>query len=440
MKNFIKIQILIFLILIFTAYGCFLDSGDDETGTPTTLTGNGILTVNATYTGTAKTDGSGRIYVYLYTSLRTAQDTPVYQGSTDSEADNTEKAISVKGIAAGDYYVLVLYDYKLHNQNIAGNTDRYALYESVNNTTAYLYEAAQVAVADNNPVELDLSFGDDYQIGSDGRYMSSLVVTAAYTGTVTAGYQIYAYLYNSLSTTAQSPVYQAGTSDLTGGTGVITLENILAIKDNECYRLVIFYDADNNAAASAGDPYCIYDSKQYIGDAAEVILSSSSAGSISQTFSNSNKFGTDGAYLVSDAVGSLNVQVKYTGTPFTDGTGFIYMQLYTSAEGLGTAPATTKTYQADSNGITPDGGGYYTITISDVPVGDYYVLIFYDYKLQTTPGRPGKDDRYILYNNTPYTDEADLASIVYGNTTPLGTVSFGDDYKLLGGTNSYMSH
>jgi hypothetical protein len=163
----LKLSILfIVLSIVFIALGCESNTDSNETGSAGCPTGNGTLEVKVTYNGTIKTDGTGKIYVYLYSSLGTAKDPTCYSASTASEAPiGSEQTITINGIPAGNYYVLILYDNQHHNQGIAGNGDKYELYNNTGSKSA----ATQVVVSDGSTTSLTgISFDDANPLGPSG--------------------------------------------------------------------------------------------------------------------------------------------------------------------------------------------------------------------------------------------------------------------------------
>lgn len=161
---------LVLLVALISA-GCGGDGGESETGSPTKTPpagGTGAVVVKVSYTGTARTTGTGKLFAYLYKSLSTAQAVPDYQASSETEAAvGTEYTLTLNNVAAGDYYLLIVYDSKLHNQHDAGNGDRYVLY----NGQHLAGSAAVVAVQAGATTTLSgISFGDEFQLGSGGSF------------------------------------------------------------------------------------------------------------------------------------------------------------------------------------------------------------------------------------------------------------------------------
>jgi hypothetical protein len=118
--------------------------------------------------------------------------------------------------------------------------------------------------------------------------------------------------------------------------------------------------------------------------------------------------------------GSLSVTAQYTGT-LTDetqlGDGKLYVYLFE------TAPVDSKAVK-DYDTSTPAAvelSTDYIIELNDLPVGDYYMMIFYDYKKHTNTV-PGKSDRYTLYNAQTCSNNGALltaVTITEDNTTEI---------------------
>jgi hypothetical protein len=437
MKKFINSLCAVILIVTFSATGCFLSSGDDENKTPASPVGNGTLEVKATYNGSVQDiskPGTKKIYVYVFSTLDTAQSTRVYEASTDAAATlSVEYTITISSMAAGSYYVLAFYDYKQHNDNVAGKDDRYILY----NNTPYSANASTVAISDGNTTTLNgISFGDSYSFGDKGSFMSmtipagTLEITATYTG-VTGGSgtgNIYACVFSSLGSTAQSPLYQGSTSAL--APGVITISNI----PTGNYYVVLFYDyADNGGdIAGEGDPYAIYNSAQYIEEADQVAIGENTTAQISQSFSESNTLALNGAYKVNPGSGTLEVKATYNGTAKeATASGKIYVYLYSSLANAQTTPLYSAS--TDSEAVV---GDEYTLTVSDVAAGSYYVLVFYDYRLHAS-NVAGRYDRYELYNNTGSMSGASQVVITDSTTTSLAGISFDNTWQF-GSDGAYL--
>lgn len=327
-------------------------------------------------------------------------------------------------IPVGDYYVVLFYDYANNGTETAGENDRYAIYDSVQ----YIVDALPVTITNGTTNSISQSFDDTYLLEAGGEYISNpgtLEVTATYTG-LTDGDgtgNINAYVFSSLGTTAQSPLYQGSTSTLSSG--VITISDI-PVGD---YYLVLFYDyADNGAdTAGANDRYLIYNSAQYAIDAAPVTITSGATNSINQSFGNDYLF-TAGGFFIVPPVGTLEVEAKYNGTITADAgaTGQIFVYVYSS---LTSTAQTPPDYQANT-AVSIAYDTEYTITVSNVAAGYYYILVFYDFKKHTS-NIPGKTDRYELYNDTGSKAAASKLKINYSTTTTLINVSFDNTNQFL---------
>ncbi len=171
--------LLLSVLVVFCLAGCdFSDEEKDKDEDVAVETG--VITVKATYTGTAAdatAPGSKKIYVYLYKTLSAnAQDAsaPDYSLSTDAAvAIGVESTITIADIAPGEYSVVVFYDYKTHNLNIAGKDDRYVIYDAgdtVNYTTNIVSEADKISVGNDSSDTITVTFGDDYKLDSDGAF------------------------------------------------------------------------------------------------------------------------------------------------------------------------------------------------------------------------------------------------------------------------------
>lgn len=129
--------------------------------------------------------------------------------------------------------------------------------------------------------------------------------------------------------------------------------------------------------------------------------------------------------------GTVVVKATYTGTPKSTGTGMMFACLYKT---LSTAQAVPE------YGVrTPDEaavGTEYTLTLGRVAPGDYYLLVFYDFR-QHNLHDAGNTDRYLLYEGQHLAASATAVAVRAGETTALPGVHFGDDY-LLGPGGSYQ--
>ena len=126
------------------------------------------MVVKVSYTGTPKSNGTGVIFACLYKTLSTAQAPPDYGVRTPAEAAvGTEYTLTLPQVAPGEYYLLLFYDFRQHNQHDAGNTDRYVLYEGqhlAEGAMALSVQAGEIAAP------AALSFGDEFLLGASGSY------------------------------------------------------------------------------------------------------------------------------------------------------------------------------------------------------------------------------------------------------------------------------
>lgn len=160
----------VFLLALALA-GCGGDEGEDEVGAPANSASageGGTVVVKAIYAGTPKTTGTGMLFACLYKTLSTAQAVPEYGVRTPEEAAvGTEYTLTLGRVAPGDYYLLVFYDFRLHNLHEAGNTDRYVLFEGQHlaaDATAIAVRAGQTTAPPG------VRFGDEYLLGPGGSY------------------------------------------------------------------------------------------------------------------------------------------------------------------------------------------------------------------------------------------------------------------------------
>jgi len=134
--------------------------------------------------------------------------------------------------------------------------------------------------------------------------------------------------------------------------------------------------------------------------------------------------------------GTVTVQVTYTGVDATTcskpGSGNIFVYLIPSDEISNQAPEDPAYFAyaaATENGAVTISNSY-NVSITNVPAGEYYVLIFYDFQLQTK--HAGTGDYYVLYNNysgnvdktTNCTAAADLITVTENTITALPNISF----------------
>jgi len=148
-----KFYSLVIAMTLAFSVSCFLQDDEDEAAP----VGSGTVTVKATYTGTIKgdvvgvSDGTGKVFVYFFNTLTTADAGIVYSASTAAAVSlNVEETISKSGIAPGTYYVLVFYDYKAGAKDV-NQTDRYELYNNHNCAA----DASTITVGENSSQEVN---------------------------------------------------------------------------------------------------------------------------------------------------------------------------------------------------------------------------------------------------------------------------------------------
>ncbi|MBN2160962.1 MAG: hypothetical protein JW807_16345 [Spirochaetes bacterium] len=342
-----KILLLSFIGIVLAFIGCKDDKGNEINPLPIlALLGNSTLTVTATYNGTPKadedgvSDGTGKIYVYLYSSLGTSARTGVlYEGFTESATiGGVEETITLTGLRDGEYYMLVFYDYK-GGDNPANKTDRYILY----NNTPYAGAASKITVSGSAAIS-DISFDDTYQLDGSGALFVpdpatySLTVHATYNGTPASGGtgRIHAYLYNTLGTgtrTPSAPVYSGSTAAAVS-VGVEDTVTIASIVPDD-YYLVVFYDYAGGANAdSEGDRYVIYNSTAYTGNASTVSITDN-MDITGVAFNDDYTLQPGSLYMTPSATYTLTVNATYTGTGYDTGSGKILVHLYNA---LGSTP------------------------------------------------------------------------------------------------------
>jgi len=123
---------------------------------------------------------------------------------------------------------------------------------------------------------------------------------------------------------------------------------------------------------------------------------------------------------------TLTVHATYTGTESVDpdATKRIYVYLYSAM------PTNTRDVEPRYTGSTAAAvtvNVEETITINNIIDGDYYVLVFYDYKYGNNYV-PNQYDRYELYDNVELPVSASTLAI--SGDTDLPGISFGDEYQL----------
>lgn len=439
MKKIIQI---LFAGILLLSISCKEDSDKDEVNPLAFLAflGNSSLTVTATYSGSEITgidpaDGTGKIFVYLYRNLGTdtRDPEPAYKGSTENAVTlDTPANVTINNIIAGSYYVLVFYDYAGGGKNDDNFNDRYVLYQG----TAYTSGASKFTISGDTNLDIG-TFGDDNILGDGSVFMSTatynLTVPVTYTGTLgeaSATRLMYVYLYNTLGTSTRNPALpvKTGVSSAVAASGVqqnITVADV--VPGN--YYVLVFYDSVKGANIdSEGDPYVFFVNTPYAGNAQQIVMPAADTTLPDVSFGASNTLQADGAYQAAPStLSTLTVTAQYTGTIADDGTGKIFVYLY-SVLGNGTRDKYFPIYTgstAAAVALSTDTD----IVIDNIIPGSYYMVLFYDFKLQSS-NDDGKNDRYELYDNCSLVSEADtflidevaetLTGVVITNTSRLG--------------------
>jgi hypothetical protein len=389
--------------------------------------GPNTLTVTATYYGPLATDGSGKIYVYLFDTMGLTSRDPIYSGSTVTAATpGVGETITVEHIKDGDYYVLVFYDYH-GGDNPDNQTDRYMLY-TAGGSTPFANQADTFTVIGDTDLP-GLSFGDTYKLQGQSKYLlpATLTVNATYNGaTATTGTgKLFVFLYDSMGTDTRTPapVYIASSTGAAavGVQSQIVFSNILA----GSYKAVLFYDysAEVGHDDSVDDRYVIYDNRQYKDLADTITLADGGSQTWTRSFGDSYTLQADGAYMTASSPVTLTVNAAYTGavTPDVSATGKLYAYLY-DALGRATRLPDSPNY----TGATGSAGTTGTITISGIVPGDYYIVYFYDNTYwSSNVDSPG--DKYLLSGGVQYPGTATPVSL---NSNTTVSPSINDDYAL----------
>ena len=424
-------KLMIFLILAagFFMAGCNKDGQSNEIN-PLALMGTYgpyTLTVNVTYDGTAATDGTGKIYVYLFDALGLTSRDPIYSGSTDAAYAGGVTSINVEHIKAGDYYVLVFYDY-VGGDNPDNRYDRYTLYGGAG-PVGFAGSAAVYTVTGDATIGGTIDFDDTYQLQGQSKYMlpCTLTVNATYNGTdftfgsgLATG-RLFVYLYDSMGTDTRTPdpvwVGSTSTAATIGDQTAVTLSNITA----GSYYAVLFYDFNEEAGHydSEGDRYLLYNNKQFAGQATQIVIADGgSATWDNAVFDNSYTLQTGSAYMTAPV--ALTVKATYNGTAATTGLGNMHVYLY-SALTRGTRLGGNPSYTGSVAAIVGDEA---TVTIPGVDQGYYYVLVFYDYA--SGANADSATDRYVFYDGAQYPANADI--VLLDSDRELSGITFDNDY------------
>lgn len=175
-RNCMKLLILVWLAAL-AGTSCsemILDQGIESRSKnmlllPFLTGGNSTLTVTATYNGAAASDGTGKLYVYLYNALGTGtrnQYLPVYTGSTAGAVTiGNATDITLTDLLPGDYYVLVFFDYR-SGSNADNASDRYIFYNNVGSTAT----ATKLTISGNTTVT-GILFDNTFILQSGSLYM-----------------------------------------------------------------------------------------------------------------------------------------------------------------------------------------------------------------------------------------------------------------------------
>jgi uncharacterized protein (DUF2141 family) len=402
--------------------------------------GSYTLTLKAQYNGTEGT-GDKKIHVYLYNALGdTVTGTAPYKTAVTSTAavPTTEYSFAFNGVLPGNYYILAFYDYSTTGTDTPGlEDDRYVLY----NGKQYIDEADAVNISANTNIAGTIAFGDTYTLGAGGAFMSNygtVTVGVNYSGAETTGH-VRVYLYSSLGTgiTDPAPLYSGASAGIVSNTGLAVPIEIPDVHFGN-YYMAVLYDTDDDGIADVGEPYVLYASDQYVGDAEQFGVTTGATDLGTVNLADSYLLDAGGAYNVPVVTYTLNVPVRYTGTAATSGgTGdqIIHVSLY-SALGANTTTPASPVYTGATGAVSV--GEDATVSISGIAAGTYKMLVFYDYNSTgATSGIQG--DRYVFYGDSGATSGAsDL--VISGNTTiPDGSrVIFGNSYRLQA-SGAYMT-
>lgn len=136
--------------------------------------------------------------------------------------------------------------------------------------------------------------------------------------------------------------------------------------------------------------------------------------------------------------GTVEVQVKYTGAYISKapapGDGQVLVILLNDVEIADTRPPQTNTpaYYAGTVSAVTDNSTH-TVTINNIPEGNYYVLLVYN-SLNHGTKIAGNGEAYAFYETTSTVTscnaDANYITVTSDHTTTLTGVSFSDTYKL----------
>lgn len=273
----------------------------------------------------------------------------------------------------------------------------------------------------------------------------TITVKATYNGsepTSSVGTKrIYVYLFRSLGLSARDPqpAYQGSTTgEVSVGTEyTITIENVC---DGDYYAMVAYDYRSGDAGIfdNRTDRYVLYGGAGHFG-----FTSLAAQFTVSGDMElNPVSFG-DIYQLASGSVFmrpcTLTVNATYDGTDYSlapePGDGRLHVYLY-DEKGTTTRNPAPLWAGSTTDPITP--GSPATVTLSYVPAGSYYVVLFYDYNNDLSGKYDSPDDRYLIYNGTQYIVTAPALTLVDGGTQTWDAGTFGDSYTLQAGS-AYMT-
>ena len=242
---------------------------------------------------------------------------------------------------------------------------------------------------------------------------------------------MFVYLYSTLGRGTRlpgAPIYTGSTDTAVtpGNEATITLGGI----DQGDYYVLVFYDyATGSFDDSPTDRYIFYDGAHYPGNATMVSLTGD------QTL-NGVAFGNDYTFqtnVLNNALfmqmGSLTVHATYTGAEPVSSIGSkkIYVYLYDSLNDSTPTSGGTRDPLPIYTGLTDSAvsvGNPSDITIDNILPGDYYIVVFYDYRSGSNPDN--QTDPYIIYNNIEFPYEG-ASPLTISTGTELSGISF--DYS-----------
>jgi hypothetical protein len=397
----------------------------------TFMSDRGTVTLGVDYTGAETT---GYLHVNLYDSLGadTLTPEPAYTWVSDTTVSSVggTSLVEIPDVHFGNYNMVIYYGSVADTGSV---NDPYVLYNDPFTGVQYTGDADPIVVAANAMDLGTVTLSDSYLLESGGTYMTppiprTLTVPVRYIGTDgdTGAKYIHVYLYNSLGTSTRSstPAYTGVTSSAVsvGEDATVTIAGITESN----YDMLVFYDFSDDSSGNAdsiNDRYVLYATAGYTGYISEANpLTINNDITLSRViFNDKYRLETNGNYMTTAI---LTVHATYNGTPKSTGLGYIYVYLYGSRPSATRTPASL--YQG-STGADVTLNSEYPITISSITPGNYFVLIFYDYYLNT--GNPdGRYDYYELYNNTG--SSAGASTLNISGYTDLSGIYFISDYQV----------